>query len=216
MPDRMVSNRLRSSAGFALTLGGGLLGALAVAVAVARPWVQASAEVAGLPTITVEVSGATLRPLTGALGLVLLASFGAVVATRGWLRRSFGILIVAAAAVVLASALLPIDDAGAVEEALAAKGWSQGDYDTTSVGWRWLAAAGATVCVLAGLAVALLGAGWPTMGSRYDAPTANRSSRSAADSSTARAKPADGAEENLDEAELWRSLDRGHDPTRDA
>ena len=130
MPDRTAIRRLRSSSGFALTLCVGLRGALAVTVAVARPWVRASAEVAGLPTIEAEVSGATLRPLTGALGVVLLAAFGAVIATRGWLRRSLGILIVAAAAVVVISALLPIDDAGAVEDALAAKGWSEGDYDT--------------------------------------------------------------------------------------
>ena len=69
------------------TLVVGLAGALAMTVGVAKPWVTATARQSGLPQIEVTVSGASLAPLAGALGVVVLAAFGAVVATRGWVRR---------------------------------------------------------------------------------------------------------------------------------
>ena len=80
------------------TLVVGLAGALAMTVGVAKPWVTATARQSGLPQIEVTVSGANLAPLAGALGVVVLAAFGAVVATRGWVRRGLGVLIVLASA----------------------------------------------------------------------------------------------------------------------
>lgn len=204
-------------AGLAATLVLGLLGALAVTLAVTRPWVRATATVEGLPTIEAEVSGATLSPLAGALGVVLLASFGAVLATRGWVRRALGGLVVVAAIVVLASAASPPDPISAVEDALSAKGWTGGDYDTEVIAWRWLALAGAVCCLLAGAAVVAGGHRWPVMGSRYDAPAGTGPNPAAAKPSAAeqQATASRSDADELDETDLWRALDRGHDPTRD-
>lgn len=190
--------------GYAATLLLGLAGAVAVTVAVTRPWIRGTADVPGLPTIEADVSGTTLSPLAGALGVVLLASFGAVVATRGWVRRALGGLVVVASVIVLVSTVAPPDAADALEEALSAKGWAGGDYTRDAVGWRWLALVGAVSCLLAGCAVALRGHRWAVMGSRYDAPAATSP------------RPAAGAaDQELDDAELWRALDQGHDPTRE-
>jgi uncharacterized membrane protein (TIGR02234 family) len=213
---------------YAVALVTGLAGALAVTVAMTRPWIRAVADVPGLPRIEVEVSGAGVAPLAGALGLVLLASFGAVVATRGWVRRVLGGVVVVAAIVVLVAATATPDSASAVEDELSAKGWAGGAYTTQVVAWRWLALAGALCCLVAGVAIAARGHRWPVMGSRYDAPPAaarppiEASSTPArasteAPSTTTRATTEDpAAPSELDEADLWRSLDRGHDPTREA
>jgi uncharacterized membrane protein (TIGR02234 family) len=200
---RTVGGR-RSLRGYAAVLLLGLAGAVAVMVAVTRPWIRGTAEVPGLPTIEAEVSGTTMAPLAGALGVVLLASFGAVIATRGWVRRGLGVLVVVASVVVLVSAAAPPDAADALEDALSAKGWAGGDYTSAPVGWRWLALVGAIGCLVAGAAVAVRGHRWAVMGSRYDAPVAPRAAAQR------------DADQEIDDAELWRALDQGRDPTRDA
>lgn len=180
------------------TLVVGLAGAIAVTVGVAKPWATATARQAGLPTIEASVSGADLAPLAGALGVVVLASFGAVVATRGWARRALGVLIVLAALVVLVSAIAPPGAGSALDDALAAKGWTGGDHDIGIAGWRWVALAGAVASVLAGAAISFYGGRWATMGAEYDAPAPTK----------------DSAQPPSTEAEVWRELDQGRDPTR--
>ncbi len=204
MPRPMTPAPMRERRGYAAALVSGLLGATAVTVAVARPWVRGQAEVPGLPQIQADVSGAALSPLAGALGVVLLASFGAVIATRAWVRRTVGVLIVAAAAVVVVVAAAPPDPAAAIEDALSARGWAGGGYSTRVVPWRWLALVGAACCLLAGAAVAWLGHRWPVLGGRYDAPA-----------SSAESPPPQATVEEMDEDDVWRALDRGHDPTQD-
>lgn len=187
--------------GYGQTLVVGLLAATAVTVAVSRPWISATANVDGLPTLTATVSGADVAPVAGALGVVLLAAFGAVVATRGRVRRALGVLIVAAGATVLVAAVAPGGSSDLVQSGLSAKGWSGGAYATDTVLWRWVAEAGAGTCILAGAMVVRFGHRWATMGSRYDAPAAP-------------GVPADAAHGDLSEAELWQAIDRGHDPTQ--
>lgn len=187
--------------GYPATLLSGLLGATAVAVGVARPWVEATATVQGLPALETTASGASLAPLTGALGVVLLAAFGAVIATRGWVRRGLGLLIVVVAVVVLAAAIWPGPTAASLTEQLVAKGYSGGGYETSTLAWRWVVLAGSVVSAGAGAMVARFGGRWATMGSRYDAPTAREEA----------AVDPDGA---TDETQLWRALDRGNDPTQ--
>ncbi len=189
------------------TLVLGLVGALAVTVGVAKAWVTATARVPGLPTIEVGVTGADLAPLAGALGVVVLAGFGAVIATRGWARRVVGILIVAAAAVVLVTAIHPPGATGALEDGLSAKGWSSGAYSTGTVGWRWVSLAGALISMGAGAAISRYASRWATMGQEYDAPTREGTAASGPD-----AEAADMAE--LSEADVWREIDQGRDPTR--
>ena len=187
---------------YAQTLVVGLLSAGAVSVGVSRPWVSATAKVTGMPVIHAAVNGADLAPLAGALGFVLLASFGAVIATRGWVRRGLGVLVVVAALVVLVAVIHPGETGSAVEQGLSAKGWSGGPYDASTSVWRWLVGLGALGCLAAGLLVARFGGSWASMGTRYDAP-----------GGTAPQAPG-GPEAEPTETDLWRSIDSGHDPTQ--
>ncbi len=182
----------------------GLLGAAAIVVGVARPWANATANQPGLPTIHADVTGADLAPLAGALGVVVLAAFGAVIATRGWVRRGLGVLIVASAAVVLVTAIDPPGATSGLRDALSAKGWSGGALDPGVSGWRWVALAGSVASIAAGVAISLYGARWATMGAEYDAPAAAKSDQPG---STA-------PQVASTEAEVWRELDEGRDPTR--
>lgn len=192
---------------YAVTLAIGLAAAGAVAVGVSRPWVTATATVAGLPRIDVAVTGADAVPLAGACGLVLLASFGAVLATRNRVRQAVGLLIVAFSAVVLVAAVHPGDVSPVVESRLSARGWSAASaYSVSTQPSRWLVLAAAVACLAAGLLVVRLGPRWPTMGRRYDAPERATSPAPGGHEST-------GAE-SLDEEALWRALDEGRDPTR--
>jgi uncharacterized membrane protein (TIGR02234 family) len=186
---------------YGLTLVGGLVSAAAVSVGMSRPWVNATADVAGLPVIHGSVDGADVAPLAGALGFVLLAAVGAVIATRGWVRRGLGVLVVGCAAVVLAAAVHPGATSSALEQSLSAKGWSGGPYDATVSAWRGLAGAGALGCLLTGALLARFGGSWPSMGARYDAPGT--------------APPSDAyPQAQPTETDLWRSIDSGHDPTQ--
>ena len=203
---RMTSPRLR----YGPTLVLGLAGAIAVTVGVTKPWVTATAHQSGLPTIDVSVTGASLAPLAGALGVVVLAAFGAVIATRGWVRRALGVLIVLAAGVVLVTAIHPPGATSAVEDALSAKGWSTGPYDTGASAWRWIALGGALVSMAAGVAISVYGSRWATMGREYDAPTPAGDGTADATAGSSSGTPDD---EDLTEAELWRELDHGRDPT---
>jgi uncharacterized membrane protein (TIGR02234 family) len=188
---------------YARTLVLGLVSAGAVSVGVSKPWVTATATVTGLPVISASVDGADVAPLAGALGFVLLAGLGAVVATRGRVRRGLGVLIMVAAAVVVAAAVHPGDTRYGIEQALSAKGWSGGPYDTGVGWWRVLTAVGGCGCLLAGALVARFGARWASMGARYDAPRPTTAT-AAADLPAAPT-----------ETDLWRSIDSGRDPTQD-
>lgn len=193
--------------GYAPTLIAGLAGAVAVTVGSARPWVSATAAQAGLPSVSVSLAGADVVPLVGALGVVLLAAFGAVVATRGWVRRAIGVVIVVCATTVVALTVRPGGVTGALESELSDHGWTGGPYDQATEAWRWLVLVGAVVCLAAGLAVAAWGARWATMGARYDRPVAPTAATGPDEAAT----PAD---DSWSEQDLWKAIDQGKDPTR--
>jgi uncharacterized membrane protein (TIGR02234 family) len=180
----------------------GLLGALGVTVGAARPWISATSSVRGLPTLHTTASGADLAPLAGALGVVLLAAFGAVIATRGWVRRALGAAIVLASLVVLVAVVDPSGAGAALRSGLSAKGWSGGAYRTHTEVWRWLVLASSVVTASAGAATFWYGGRWAVMGDRYDAPGASRRTAT---------RPAD----ELSENDVWQAIDRGRDPTQD-
>jgi uncharacterized membrane protein (TIGR02234 family) len=187
--------------GPALVLG--LLGALGVTAGSSRPWIEATASVRGLPPISAAASGADLSPLAGALGVVILAAFGAVIATRGWVRRGLGVAIVLASGVVVVSVLAPGDASGVLTSGLSAKGWSGGAYRSTTEPWRWLVLVSALGTGLAGGATARYGDRWAVMGGRYEAPGAGASA---------------GAQRGgeLSENDVWQAIDSGRDPTQEA
>ncbi|MDX6308222.1 MAG: hypothetical protein QOI06_1268 [Nocardioidaceae bacterium] len=183
----------------------GLLGATGVTVGASRPWISATATTRGLPTIHASASGADLAPLAGALGVVLLAAFGAIVATRGWVRRCLGAAILVASVGVLVAVIDASGSAGILTSALSAKGWSgDGGYRTSTQVWRWLVVASALGTALAGAATAAYGDQWAVMGSRYDAPRAPGAGEAATTKS----------DEELSETDVWQAIDQGRDPTQ--
>lgn len=200
--------------GYALSLLVGALGAVGVIVGTARPWVSATAEVVGLPTIKATADGADLAPVAAALGVVLLAAFGAVVATRGWVRRGLGVLVVVLAVVVVVSVLHPADPSHRLTQNLSAKGWDGGPYQTATQAWRWLALVGALAAGAAGAAVAAYGGRWATMGRRYDAPQPDREHPAGRGATAAATGSAAVLDENATEAEIWNAIDQGRDPTQ--
>lgn len=191
--------------GYAVTLVVGLFAAIAATVGLAQPWIAASATQEGLPVVKASVTGAEVAPLAGALGVVVLASFGAVIATRGWARRALGALIVIGAAVIAFSTLRPPSGSDQLEAGLSALGWAGGPYDMSTRPWRLVTLAAASLCLAAGVAVIARGHRWATMGSRYDAPTSHEVGTNAVD---------DADRGELSEADVWHEIDHGRDPTQ--
>ncbi|CUR54051.1 conserved membrane hypothetical protein [metagenome] len=134
------------------------------------------------------------QPLTTALSLVVLAAWGVLLVTRGRIRRALAWLVLLASIAVVASVVssflsLPDD----LRSQLRASGITDAAVRPTV--WCWLALLAGVLSVAAGLLALRLVAGWPEMGTRYDAP--GRPSE---------AEP----ESNLD---LWKAFDEGRDPT---
>jgi uncharacterized membrane protein (TIGR02234 family) len=201
---QQMRERLASRGGYAVTILVGLAASGVCALGVARPWARATATVHGLPPIQASVDGADVAPVAAALAVVCLAGFGAVLATRGWVRRAIGILIAACAATVVVVAAVPSSTTGLLEDALSARGWTAGGYDRTVTVWRLAVVVAGIIVVLAGVVVARFAGEWATMGTRYDSPSESRQSTPK------------GVDEPMSEAAMWRALDDGGDPTNGA
>jgi hypothetical protein len=179
----------RRRTGFVPTVGLGLATAALAAVASAKPWFRLASDsaVPGVPPSDRSID----MPLALALSLVVLAGWGAVLVSRGRLRRVLVVVgLVAALGVVACAATAPFMLPGDLRDAL---GPSASGLGVHATGW-FVAAAVAALLSLATLVAAVrLAPGWPTMSSRYDAPA------------TRATEP--------DETDLWKALDAGHDPT---
>lgn len=182
----------------------GLAASGLAATAAARPWVAFPGEAAqqSLPGIP-ATDPSTTYPLASALSLVLLASWGVLLVTRGRVRRGFaGIAALSAlalaGAVVAAAATLPGSAVDATSRLL-----GRAEQDPGFTGWFWTAAAATVVALVASVLAVRWAPAWPEMGSRYDAPVgpdeAPRATRA--------------PEAPASERELWQQLDAGHDPT---
>jgi uncharacterized membrane protein (TIGR02234 family) len=150
----------------------------------------------------------TGRELTGAvtaLGWAGLAGLAALFATRGRFRAAVGALLTVFGAVIAYSSVTAVGRRHVVEKA-AAQSQLLGLAEHPTVGttaWWTVSAAGGLLLLAAGALVAVRGARWPGMSARYDpagGPTAP--SRSALAVSGA-----------ADPLGMWKSLDRGEDPT---
>lgn len=193
--------RPRSTFGPVFLLGA--VGAGLSAVAGAKAW-YAVPDAAGNINAPVAVDNqfALDMPLAGALALVLLACWGVLLVTRGWVRRGIAVLALLASLgliVTLVQAVRTLPDDLAAKLTESGAGESAAKLDAGFTGWFWAAIVGIAISVAAsGFAVRLVPT-WPTMGSKYDAPAAGDSG------------PVD-----LDQAkdgELWKAIDEGHDPT---
>lgn len=169
-------------------------------LATSRTWAHVKVATDGLPSDTVDVTGTDAQPLISAFAVVVVTAALAVLAASPRVRRVVGVftLLLSVAGVVLVLASGPsLDDAvqRAVRESPAFTG--RGDADFTSSAWRYAAAAGFAAAGVLGALTAWFGARWPTMGSRFEAP-ATRTAATTTES----------------QADLWKALDEGRDPTK--
>lgn len=184
----------------------GLATAALAALACSRPWValegagsSGTTDGGALPGSSVTTDAGTTYPLASAVSLVLLAAWGVLLVTRGWVRRAFALLAALAAVGLLATVVtgglsLP-DSAG--DDLAASLGRPGAGAGLT--GWFWTSAVAAVLAVLPAAAAVRLVPTWPEMGARYDAP---------ADAAAAARDQGPATEQ-----ELWKALDEGRDPT---
>lgn len=178
----------------------GLATAGLAALASAKPWIGgASARQGAADASMTALDTGTRYPLASALSLVLLASWGVLLVTRGVVRRGFAVVAALASAglvagVVVAYVTLP-DQARDSTRALISRGTAEQGFS----GWFWTAAVAAVVALVPAVLAVRLVPSWPEMGSRYDAPGT--------------AQAAETRQEPQTEQELWKALDEGRDPT---
>ncbi len=189
--------RSRRSYGPVLLLG--LLAGTIGAVAGNKPWAQASGTRASQFSELAISADAAEMPVAAALALVVLACWGVVLVSRGWVRRAVTVLGALAAAGTLASVVVGYSS---VPDALRASFVDLGgtDVEVTRTGWFWLAAVAAALSLAATVLAVRLVPGWPEMGTRYDAP------------GTGTPPPAV-APEDQSSLDLWKAMDEGRDPT---
>ncbi|MEU5905683.1 Trp biosynthesis-associated membrane protein [Micromonospora sp. NPDC047467] len=171
----------------------GLVGAALALWAATRSWsVELTVRPAPLPPVREVRSGAALLPWLPALALVALAGGGAVLATRGWLRRIVGVLLgVLGLAVAVGGGYGLVADLDGV----------------VSRQWPALCLLGGLLAAVGGGWTALRGDAWPAMGARYERPT-----RTVTESESAAVAPP-GPMAGRRTTEAWDALDRGEDPT---
>ncbi|QKG26699.1 Trp biosynthesis-associated membrane protein [Actinomadura verrucosospora] len=183
-----------AGAGLALLAGG-------------RTWATVKAEDAITP-FAQHLTGHDLGGTATALAWAGLAGLAALFATRGRVRSLVGILIAlfgagavyaSAAAVQRAHVLSAAGDKSALLKI--------GAHPALAVNLWWMASVtGGVLLVAGGLIAAVRSARWPGMSARYER-TGAPASRPAA----RKAPAGDAAGE--DPSALWKSLDRGEDPT---
>jgi uncharacterized membrane protein (TIGR02234 family) len=224
---------------YVFTLLAAAVGAGLILLAVRQQWATAVFnEPKPLSAQVIDVSGADLVPLAGALALAALAGLAAVIATRGVFRRAAGVLLAlfgagagaavlssVTAATVISVAASKVASPGTAAVSGAAGSTTSGSPAAGSLvisgssaqavmngtPWHVAVLAGALLVFLAGVVTALRGPEWPVMSARYDAPP-GRGSREAGAGGAA---PGAGRARGLDAATMWESLNGGEDPTED-
>lgn len=147
-------------------------------------WTQHVDDLRG--TVTTKNSGAQQESALVPLAVLSLALIAAVVATGGWLRRVFGVVVVASGFGALWLA------ANGIGEVV---GTHPAGYPTlTVIGGHGLAAFAGLLILGAGTTLVITGHRMPRLGARYQAPAQAR-------------KVTD------PDRELWQALDAGEDPT---
>ena len=183
----------RTRTGFAPVVALGLASAGLAAVAGNKPWAVTRARADFVPGNALQQT-ADRFPLAGAIALLLLATWGVVLVTRGWVRRLVTVLAVVEALGLLACSVLgpPV-----VREQVT----TSGATTTHLSGWYWTFLVAALVALVTTVLAVRLVPRWPEMGTRYDAPAPRR----AAEVDTT---------DDAGSRDLWKAIDEGHDPTR--
>jgi Tryptophan-associated transmembrane protein (Trp_oprn_chp) len=186
-----------------------LAGAGLALFAATRTWTTTTQHQAPpLPDKLVDHTGASLIGWLPALALVGLAGAGALLATRGLVRRIIGLLLVLVGLGVVGGAIDGLDLAGGA--------------------WPVIVGLGGLGIAWAGVSAMRSGTSWPAMGARYERPAARRGAADGpADASVSdeAGRPAGGGSAAPSErgttaarrarthASMWDDLDRGVDPT---
>jgi uncharacterized membrane protein (TIGR02234 family) len=194
----MAEPRARRAFGPVVLLGlasGGL-----AAVSASKPWVAGST--ASSAALAVSAGDHGESPLALALALVLLATWGVVLVTRGRFRLVVAILGAAAAlGFAVTTALAPWQLRDALERAvLEATGTVERDASVTA--WWWAAVVAAVLACAASAACVAWVRQWPEMGAKYDNPATGHTGEDSGDAPV--------PTENID---IWKALDEGRDPT---
>ncbi|MGZ5389081.1 MAG: Trp biosynthesis-associated membrane protein [Aeromicrobium sp.] len=185
--------------------GPSVLGALATGglafFAASRTWASTTVEATGVPTAAIDVSGSDAVALVPALALVIVAAALAVLAASVRVRRAVGMLITLVAVIAIVVILRAAGDIdktvdAAVRDSPAFIGTNDPDAVSHTV-WRWITAVAFLLSALIGVVITRFGALWPTMGRKYDAPKAHTA-----------------AQEVESDADIWKALDDGRDPTQ--
>jgi uncharacterized membrane protein (TIGR02234 family) len=193
-------------------LGTAVLGCLAGAglavYAATRVWSVQVTERPGLSALRAATTGAAHEPWLVGFALVALAGAGALLATRGALRRLLGGLLAVVGAAVAAGAVV------------GRTGLEPGAAGAGATIWPIAVVIGAAMIVWVGLAAARHGHHWPAMGSRYDRrPAPPAPARATAGTGPSATAGPGGVEEPApagpppDTRAIWDALDRGIDPT---
>ncbi|MDO9495215.1 MAG: Trp biosynthesis-associated membrane protein [Nocardioides sp.] len=197
-----MSDGRESRGGFGPVVLLGLASGVGAAVGGNQTWVAADAASAGADSAFLATATGASVPLATALALVVLASWGVVLVSRGRVRRVVAVLGVVAALGTLATHVTGFFSAAeSLRDDFARAGFDNVEVDHTR--WFWVGLACAVVSVLATLQAVRKVPQWPEMGTRYDAPGEQGLPQS-------QAQPA----EEPSSLDLWRAIDEGHDPTR--
>lgn len=183
---------------FAPVVLAGLVTAGLTCVAASKPWFEASVDFTLAPGVQAPETRAD-SPLALALGLVVLAAWGVLLVSRTRGRR-------------IVAAIGALADAGAIACGLAAPftlpdqvreqlGDGFGDAGVSPTAWYVVALVAAVLALPCLVAAWVLAPRWPTMSSRYDAPTGRAEAGQGGGTVTAT------------ETELWKAMDQGRDPT---
>ncbi|MGR8011128.1 TIGR02234 family membrane protein [Streptomyces hypolithicus] len=193
----------RRSLAVALLLGA--LGAAVVLLGSGRTWAEGATAVGG-GSVPLDVQGQDVTGAPAALAIVGLAALVAVLAVRRAGRLLVSALLALSGAAAAATAFAGASGRAALDEKAAGM---TGDTSATAAAlthtaWPYVTAAGGLLILLAGLLALRYGRSWPAMSGRYERDGTPR----------ARKAPAAPAPDRPEE--LWKALDRGEDPTRDA
>jgi uncharacterized membrane protein (TIGR02234 family) len=192
----------RRSLAAALLLGA--VGAAVVLLASRQEWAWGTASVAG-GDFPLTAKGSDVTGVPAALAIVGLAALVAVFAVRRAGRVLVSVLLALSGAGTVAAGVLGAGDGSALDEKAAeVSGNTAATVDAlTHTAWPYVAVAGGALLLLAGLLALRYGRGWPAMSGRYERD------------GTPRPRKAPVVDPDRPE-DLWKALDRGEDPTREA
>lgn len=169
--------------------------------AAGRTWAKADVRPEGLAAAKVTVSGADAQPLVSALAIIVVTAALAILAAGPRLRRVIGVLTVIVG--LVGAVVVPRSGTDGLKDAVTSAAEKSPAYtgpdalgSISYVPWDLLTIAAFVLALLLGVVTLRLAPQWPTMSSRYDAPT----SRPVKDDPTG--------------TDMWKAMDRGDDPTQ--